>query len=198
MQSLAAHGRSDEARELFDSMDSRLDEDAVKPGLSCYNALLLSHVRAGEWNDALAVHETMRQSKVTPGPSTIQGLLLASHRIGGKIQVQALLKDLWTAKAKMDRATFQLAMKMLVPGINRKTGDVRQAIRSIGEERTELRTVSLDLIKSMRIAEVEQQRKTTSGLSGEDVQQRRDESWRLAMGSLIEFANTAGSIARQI
>ena len=198
MQSLAANGRSGEVRELFDSMDIGLDEDAVKPGLSCFNALLLSHVRAREWNDALAIHETMRLSKVTPGPSTIQGLLLASHRIGGKIQVQALLKDLWASKAQMDRVTFQLAMKMLVPGINRTTSDVRQAIRSIGEERPELRTVSLDLIKSMRIAEVEQQRKTTAGLSDEDVQQRRKESWHLAMGSLIEFANTAGSIERQI
>jgi pentatricopeptide repeat protein len=198
MQSLAANGRSCEARELFDSMDSGLDENAVKPGLSCYNALLLSHVRAGEWTDALAVHETMRQSEVTPGPSTIQGLLLASHRIGGKIQVQAFLKDLLASKAKMDRATFQLAMKMLVSGINRTTRDVRQAIRSIGEVTPELRTVSLDLIKSMRIAEVEQQRKTTAGLSDADVQQRRDESWRLAMGSLIDYANIADSIERQI
>jgi pentatricopeptide repeat protein len=198
MQSLAANGRSGEARELFDSMDSGLDGDAVKPGLSCYNALLLSHVRSGEWNDALAVHETMKQSEVTPGPSTIQGLLLASHRLGGQIQVQALLNDLLASKVKMDRATFQLAMKMLVPGISRTTRDVRQAIRSIGEEIPELRTVSLDLIKSMRIAEVEQQRKTTAGLSGEDVQQRREESWRLAMGSLIHYANTAGSIERQI
>jgi pentatricopeptide repeat protein len=184
-------GRSDEAEELFDAMETGGAGDGVKPGLSCYNAILLSRVRSRTWEDALSVYEAMKQSAIEPDPSTVQGVILASYRMGGKEHVQFFLKEMLSSKARLDKGTFELAAKILLPVVKGNTSDVRKKLREICDQTPSLRSVSLDLMRSIRIAEVEQERQASEVLRIEEIQQKREESWHCAMIHLIDYVQAS-------
>jgi pentatricopeptide repeat protein len=186
MHCLATNGSSDEAYGLLESM-----EDG-QPGISCYNAILLSHLRSRSWDDAIRLRDRMKASGITPDASTAQGLLLASYGIGGKDQTQICLEDLLDAEVQMGHETFQLASKILLPKkSNGGSSDVREALRDVADTVPHMRHVALDLIRSIRIAEVDQKRQPSKRQPTKMLHQKRNASWRQVMTYLIAYVKAS-------
>ena len=188
MHCLARNGNFDEAYGMLEAMDE------VQPGVSCYNAILLAHLRSRSWDDAIQLQARMNESGITPDASTAHGLLLASYGIGGKEQMLTCLKDLVEAEVQMGPEAFHLASKILLPKkSNGGAADVRGALRDVADTVPQMRSVAVDLIRSMRIAEVDQKRKASKLQPTELLDQKRNASWRQVMTYLISYVKASNS-----
>ena len=194
MQALTSAERFSEAHELFKLMER--GTFGLKPGLSCYNALLLSHVKLREWTAVIDTFEKMKCEGVPPSSSTLQGLLIAAYRSGGRSKVITTLKELLSSRAKMDRITFELVANMLLPELGGSTEEMRKKLRKFGEQRHWLRPASMHLARSIRIAEVEQQRPVPDNRERE-LSEKVADSWNLVMHHLIEYVDVSNQEPKQ-
>lgn len=165
-----------------------LHGDDVQLGTSCFNALVLSYVRSEQWESALALYEEMESLGVPLDSSTVQGFLLASYRSGGKGSVISTIEDLLRADTAMGAPSFDLALKMLAPKDVVESTDRRQTLRAMGEEIPTLRSSTLNLIRSIRIAEVEDRRNPNPNLEMDDIAARRSKAWKDATSLLLAFS----------
>ena len=196
MNCLVASGRSDEATEMFESLGSEVGKVGIKPGLSSYNALLHSKIRAGRWVDALQVFESINNDGLVPDSLAIQGMLISGYHVGGEANVLSLLERIVTTHAKMDQRTFEITVKMLLPDIKGTTNEIRHALREIGISNPDLKAAAFNLVRAIRMAEVEQHRVASPILPWEEIVLRREKAWRSAMITLINYVKlgkTGGS-----
>lgn len=190
LHSLAVNGRYDEAKELFQSMEN-LQEGFVGPVASCYNAMLVLYIQGRKWNEAIAVYDKMQARQVPPNPQTIQGLLLAHRQRSGKDGAVKFVQSVVEKQVPIDEATFKLASKMLVPELtNENMDEFRKGIRAIGEEKPILREASLNVIRTARIAEVEDQKKASKSLHDSSLFGGKEGTlpWMAALAALVEFS----------
>jgi pentatricopeptide repeat protein len=189
LHSLATSGRHDDAHELFRSLNYGETDLAVTPGVSCYNSILLAHVRTREWDDAIQVRETMKAQGIAINPQTIQGLVLAHNHKGGRSDVVSFLETLLGAKASIDESTFRLLVRVLLPQVDGNTEDMRKRVREIGETNPELRDASLNLIRSVRVAEIEQNRPSPKNRPSSEINARIEEAWNSVLPHFLEFVH---------
>lgn len=197
LHSLVVDGKADEARMLFQSMQE--DETSLpSPDVSSYNAILVSHIQAREWDQAISFFDVTKDRGVAMNSHTIKGLLLAHVSRDGREAAVAFVENLLVIQAPIDEATFQLAARIILPALGGKdTDDIRSNARRIGEEEPSLRDASVKLIRSARVAEVEVKKLKAkqpdrNGLVKSDSR----EYWQEALSDLLDLsrkvANTAG------
>jgi pentatricopeptide repeat protein len=196
LHSFAVSGRPEEAHELFRSMDSDEDGFEVKPGISCFNAILLTHVKAHSWDEVISVCETMQEKEITANPQTIQGLALAYYRKEGRVGAMSFLEKLSVSKATVDETTFKLAVRLLLPEIDASTSidDIRKQIRELGESDPQLRDAAISLIRSVRVAHIEQNRPGGEKHPVERAQSRQDEAWKSVLRHLLKFLRSSDTV----
>jgi pentatricopeptide repeat protein len=178
--SFAVAKQPSKARDFLEDMLTGTYGGNVKPGASCYNAAILSYVRAGAWNDVLSLYGTMKESRVKANPTTFNGVLLASHQVGGSSQVQALAEELLSTSAAMGQESCELILDILIPELQNSDTrvDTRKQLRLLVDQDPAMAQVYLNLNRALHTAETEQSRKPSNGLSAEDIAERRDTAWR--------------------
>ena len=76
---------------------------------------------------------------------------------------------------------------MLLPNASGSTDDLRKMLRELGESNETLKTYALELTRSLRTAQVEQNRKATIKHRKTGMNSKEKESWRSALGHLLNL-----------
>lgn len=188
MRGLAISGKMAEAQELLFSLESGESPSEVKPWVSCYTAILLGHVKERSWDSAIEVFELMQEQNMPVTPETVQGLVLAHKSKGSVSAVVSFLNTILDTNATIDERTFKLLVRLLLPEISSttesSTEDIRRQLRLLGEKNPSLRVAALKLIRSVRRAEVEQNR-SYSGV--QDTESRIDSAWHEVLVDIVDF-----------
>lgn len=188
LYSFAVANQPDKARDFMQSMKTGHFGQDFMPGASCYNASILAYIRASAWTDVISTYEGMKESKVKADPTTFNGVLLASFQVGGRAQVHAMAKELFTTGAQIGRESCELTLEILIPEVLAAAGErtIRQQLRVLSEEVPSMTNEYLNLNRALRTAELEEGRKSTNGLSAEDIAKRRDNAWRTVLGNILD------------
>lgn len=174
--------RHEEAESLFAVMKPA-------PGVKSFDAILLSRLRARSWDNAIQLQAQMKQKKILPSAQTIHGLLIANYQVGGQSAVVEVLNSLISlGDARLDEGAFRLTSNMLFREVDDNLEDFRQRVRKMGERDTELRQISLSLIRSLRMAEIESKRLPTPHQTEEEMIKVRDAAWSAATSHLLDIA----------
>ena len=115
-----------------------------------YNAVILSNVRAKQWDAVSEVYRQMNDAGVEPDASAIQGLLIASYKLGGADALQPVLEDLQDSGKDIGHQNCRLAMKVLLPDLlsiknNLAAEDIQQQLRTFGETNTVVKDEAINL-----------------------------------------------------
>jgi pentatricopeptide repeat protein len=190
MAGLIKAGKREEALQIIQSMTAGEFGDGVVPGLNVYNAMVMSHVVSSEWHDALSVYDTIRQLNITPDKTTLQGLLIACNRIGDRARALDLLTEFLQGNMTMDKICFEHCLKVLIPKEVRASsiGDVRARLRAYGTRHSAFKQSATNLSRSLRLAEIEDDRQESERISELDLQGRRAKAWRDVIKKTIEFS----------
>lgn len=198
LQCLILDDRPEEAREIFSKMESTEESSFPSPSVSSFNAMLVSHVRREEWDDAIAIHERMQANNIVLDSQTLRGLILAYSGRDGIEGVRSFLKNALCFQPTVNEQAFLLAARVILPHIGGKNLDeFRKEVRSLGEATPGLRDSSLKLIVSARTAEVEEkklsnarQRRSKRAAEGAVV----GSFWVSALFDLLSFADEVGTL----
>ena len=203
LHSLAVGGRPEEVSDLFLSLQLKSSENgSVAPGLSCYNAVMLSHLNSKAWEKALSAYEEMSSAGITANDKTTQALLIASYRLGGSVRVRQLVRDILSTEVVISKENCHLALKMLIPNLLKGTrgkytvDDIQEKLRDLGDKDDTLRSVCLNLLRSFRQADTEQNRLPTKNAPLELLVKRRQEAWQNTLRDILEVAQAQISAPR--
>ena len=195
----AASGRFEDAKDLFDFLETEPGRCGFVPGPSCYDAILLAYVRSHKWEDAIEFHSIREQKGIPLTPPAIQGLVLAHHKKAGNAGVLKLLDEFAeTETATIDDSTLRLLIRVLLPtdlAINGADSEsFRAKVRNLADDTAcspELRDISIELIRSIYTAKREDEKvqrvKRQTGSAGENIV---EESWRDVLVQFVRFARS--------
>jgi len=102
----------------------------------------------------------MIESGIEPLASCYAGLLLASFKIGGEERALSFIRQLSSNQARISGETIQFILKLFLPGFECDVTfvDIRKRIRHMIDMRGESREPLLDLLRSIREAELEDEK----------------------------------------
>ena len=201
------HGQ---ARKLLESIQS--GELGIHPGPSSYDAYTLACVQSRSWSDLLGAYETMKETEIAPSPTACHGILLATFKIGGKSAARALLEEFLSSGVQLNQASALLAIKIMVPeascgdSVSNNEGgsftlsSVRENLRNISEQpdfHSNLQPASLNLIRSLRRCEIEEERRAAGGLAQHTVQDGRRKAWHTVLQHLLDYVKQAEETKNQ-
>lgn len=175
------------AEHLFNSIDDA--DENISPGPACYNAMILGCIQRSNWEDALLWHDRMLNAGVEPAPSSYSGLLLACFKTGGKAAVIELLNGIMKTEAKVAGETVLVSIQMLLPELDGQQtfDDIRKQIRSMIDEQREPKDLLLSLMRSIRVAELLESKKSKSGNLDSEA---TIGSWRTVLSDLIRVVES--------
>lgn len=188
--SLAVAKKTEEARALFEAMESGQFGDDISPGVACYNALMLAHIEAHQWDEALECHSLRKDAGLRYSTASFQDVLLASYRVGKKAKASEAIEEALQSELKIDYRCFYLSLQILLgDALKSKTLDqARQRLREIGEQNEHLKKPALNLSRSLRTAQVEEKRKPIKALNEHEIATKQEHAWRVALEHLLQFS----------
>ena len=192
MHSLATANQPDEVSQMFQELREGKLDAGVAPGISCYNALILSYLNKREWHAVLTTYEDLKSAGVVPDSATIQGLLISSYRKGDSAQVRGIIEELVAMDVVISQENCHLALKMLLPEIAEgkrsiSVDTIQQRLRELGSNNDCLRPASLKLLRSFRQADIEQRRLPTKNTPIDMLSKRREEAWQTTLRDILEI-----------
>jgi pentatricopeptide repeat protein len=192
---LVVDDKIEEALDLFGKMEEQQSGLTTTPGTSSYNAILLAHVRSQSWDAALSLYEIMKEKDISANPQTIQSLVLATYKTGGKLSVLTLLESLLaTGEAIFDERTVLLAARVLLPDAPGSIDGIRSMLRVMGDRNESLKRPALDLTRSLRTAQVEQNRRVSKNQPKARVKpQEEGETWHSALAYLLTLVRASST-----
>lgn len=143
----------------------------------------------------LRVYEVTRSLRVSLSPSSYDGILLASHRRGGKLGALAFLEQM------LDDSEFTMSLDGFIRAIQIFTPELEGRPNfPVSEFRINLRETLLDtgivsnkcvdgLTSSLRIFELESQRQPSASVTDNDIEARRHETSCVLLEQVIEYAH---------
>ena len=141
----------------------------------------------------------------SPSSQTIQALLLAKLNLGGKGEVVSTLHTLLSTEssANFDESAFRLCSKIVFRELKGSLDDFRKDLREISAADPTMKETSLNLTKSIRVAEVatnKAQQKSGARkkrqMGKETAKQKENKAWKTATQNLLDFV-TAFDIAAE-
>jgi len=181
---MAAVGEYQDMEEFFQSMQSE-----VEIGISSYDAIIFGRIKQSSWDDIFSLYEEMKAKGINPSSQTIEGLIVANYHRSGREAVLSSLKSLILCDAQFSERTFRLASKYLYKDVDDKFDDFRNGIRKIGETHHDFRSASVNLLRSIRFAEIESGRpRIVHGSEHETKKSEEDAAWKTAVSDLLVFA----------
>jgi pentatricopeptide repeat protein len=162
----------------------------VSPGPSSFGAMMLSAIRSHSWDKAITVYEEMKEKGIVVSPHVLQGLIMAHSRKSGRSGTMSVVESiLQTDKTQITESTFRLISKVLFKEVQSNLDDFRRDLRGLGEKDHDLRDVTLNLIRSIRVAEIESNRSPTPQNTTKEIQQVQDKAWLSATKDLLELVS---------
>ena len=184
---MASISRYVDMEELFQSMQNG-QEDGIEPGILSYDAMLCARIDEKRWDDVYAIYGEMKAKDIRPSSDTVKGLITANDQKDGRDSAEAALECLLLGNAQFDESVFRLASEILFQEVNDNLDDFRKVVREIGEGNPDLRDASLDLVRSIRSAEVESGRPKIVHDSKHDAKHSGEDAWRVAISKLLVFS----------
>ena len=187
LHSLAGMGRYQEMEELFQSMLTNEAND-IKLGALSFDAILLARKNLRSWDSIISIFDEMKQRGITPSSRTIECVLVAyDEKGGGESSVFLALDYFLQCNAQFDESAFLSASKILYKEVDSNLEGFRQSIRDIGEQNPNLRFASINLMRSLRDAEMESRKSRNNRKSQYENEIRQQKAWRIAVLYLMEF-----------
>lgn len=189
--SLAHSNQTVKANAFFEDVSSGRFSKDLKPGLACFNGYMLSLMKMKAWGDVLRLQQLMKDAGITPDPSTFHGILIASMRSGGKSVVLSVVEDAVKNGTKINRVCIDLIMRGLLNDLNLRANTIpatREKLRVLLDERDGLENEYLDLIRNLRIAELEDCREASYLIRAEQIKVKQECAWQAVLNSLINLA----------
>jgi hypothetical protein len=188
LHSLAVQGKKEEANSILNGMRTNEYGDGVKPGASCYSAVILSAMQSGDWSYVLDLRNDMRSDRVPSCKASFQGEVLAWSRLGNREKVMDTIEHSSKEGGLIfDEETFRLCTKLLLPentlGID--VPDARQLLRQMGQEQPLLESTTLELGRSLRNAEREMSRALSKKNTEQTRAEKRNKSWAIVLHNLV-------------
>jgi pentatricopeptide repeat protein len=177
-------GNLQKALDFFASLkETDGKDDKTRVGASCYNSLFLGYIQERQWESCLALYGEMEASGVEALSSSYPGLVLASFEIGRKPHLVTFLKQLVESKAGVASETAELALKLLLPQVQKEAGyrGIRARLRKMMDDRTEFKDALLGLITAIREAELEDEENAQKN----EAPAPRNDGWNMALAKLI-------------
>ena len=112
--SLAVAKKTEEACALFKAMESGQFGDDISPGVACYNALMLAHIEAHQWDEALECHSRRKDAGLPYSTASFQDVLLASYRVGQKAKAAEAIEEALQSELKINYRCFDLSLQILL------------------------------------------------------------------------------------
>jgi pentatricopeptide repeat protein len=188
---LAHANRVTEANSLFDDVSEGKFGKNIMPGLACFNAHMLSLMKMKNWEDVVRLQQTMKEAGISPDATTFQGVLIASTKHGDDNAVLGVVEDALKNGWKMNRECIDLTTRILLKDLNlptNSTAATRDKLRMLIDQRGELQNEYLDLLRTLRTAEVEDSREGPKFVRLEDIRVRQETAWRAVLESLITLS----------
>ena len=189
LQGLVVAGKPHDAHTMFNDMKNP-QTSLPAPGVSCYNAIIMSHIQGREWEKVISTFKDMRPSGIAPNAESVQGYLLAQVGRNGKLCAASVINDLLKEEMPMDEDVFLFVSRLLLPGLGGSTTDeIRRKAREMGECQPPLRTFCLKIVTTARSAQ-DQDKKAKAKLTSDSNQTRQSSSnrfWNIAVSSLLEL-----------
>lgn len=180
----------DNARTLLQSMVS--GELGIQPGPTCYDGFILACVRCQAWDDAAATYQSMKEFGVVPSPVACYGILLAAFRRGGRSEAKTYLEGFGASGAQLHGDGALLALRTMLPEIGEgevTLADVRDHLRAVNDKDEVIQNKTLNLVRSLRVAELEEQRQVSVGLKMDVLLNRRRVAWQNVLKDLIVYVD---------
>jgi hypothetical protein len=134
----------------------------------------------------------MKEKGVEPSPAVHHGVLLSTARSKGMRETITFLRDLLTRNGSLNRDCSLLAVKLLIPEVEdgaSSLSDLRDKFKLLGEAGQISREKSLSVVRSLRVAELEEQRKPGHALKQDVISDRRKEAWTNFLKNLLEYVD---------
>lgn len=183
---VGSKGQHEHVRSLFHNLTT--------PGVASYDAFLLSCIRSMSWDEADELYEKMLRENVAPSPQSIQAIMLAKLNQSGKDAVVAVLESILGNKAAVfDENSFRLCSKILFREIPESLDVFRQELRGdkLHGDDDGISGSKLNLIRSIRVAEVESNRAQGRRRKGSNhagaYQKNGQEEWKIATQDLLTY-----------
>jgi hypothetical protein len=195
LQAYGASNQLDNAHKLWQSLES--GELGVRPGPACYDGYILGCMRNDAWNDAISAYLGMKASNVAPSSAVCQGVFLAHWRLNGMSGAKSCLVDFLDLKAPVQIDFVLLALSTLIPELDGKTVNLdfmRRYLRSMSETDSKIRVESLNLVRSLRTAELEEQRTETPALSMDAILARRKDASLTLLRHVVAYIEVVDGV----
>jgi pentatricopeptide repeat protein len=199
LQAYGASNQLNNAHKLWQSLE--LGELGVRPGPECYDGYILGCIRNDAWNDAISAYLGMKSARLSPSPAVCQGVFLAYWKLNGMSGAKSCLLDFLDVEVPVQIDFVLLALSTLIPELKGKPVNldfVRRYLRSVSETDSRLRVESLNLVRSLRTAELEEQRTETPALSMDAILARRKDTSLTLLRHVVAYLEVAGSFDQVI
>jgi hypothetical protein len=156
-----------EASDIIEKMEKNEYGDDIQPNAHCYQVYMLSSLKHEEWSQVIDCSARMIEMGITLDDTTTRCVLLASSHIGVDEMLQRV-QVLVNNNVQFNLETFHLCLECLFPIIYQECTEfpsihhIRHWFRLLSENHPDLREESITLIKSLRLAEIEDGRKLPS------------------------------------
>ena len=182
----------DRARSLLQSLES--GELVTKPGSACYDAFILACVRCQAWEEAASTYRTMKEAGVAPGPSSCHGILVSACKRGGWLEAKSCLEDFAANEAPLEGDGVLLALKTILcldGNRNVTIESIRLALRAASDSGGYCAAEGLNLIRSLTVADREQQRPAVDGAKLDVQLNRQRAAWKNVIRDILLYVNKA-------
>ena len=191
IHSLALAKNPSEALQLFKEIENGEFGDA-KPGLSSYNSKMLALMQLKAWQDVIELQREMKQAGLPSSSVAFHGVILASMRLGDEGSVVEAIEDAIKLGVSLNHSCFDQSLKCLFPDLvvdRPSIPEIRLRLRERVDTASndELGKAYLNLLRSLRVAEVEEEREVHRNVRQADIDTRRQTAWEKAHASLVQL-----------
>ena len=174
-------GHTGKAKEIFLNMERNVYIDEIRPNIECFQVHMLSALKSQDWRQVIEYHNRMVDAGISLDHNATLTVLLASCHVGTKEELLHRIEISVEHKAQFNFESFHLCLESLFPTIHQECDTsidrIRLSFRLLGEKQSNLREECIKLIRSLRLAELEDGRKASSKLSSPS----SDVLWRQVM-----------------
>mmetsp|Transcript_2303 Transcript_2303/g.3233 ORF Transcript_2303/g.3233 Transcript_2303/m.3233 type:complete len:644 (+) Transcript_2303:588-2519(+) len=208
IHALAASRKHNEAVAALDSVLSQSKDSGEKISLTseCFAACMGSAMRLKNWQQVFDLNEKMISNGIKPDSSTLEAVILASSRQGGREMVLDTVDKALRSKYPMNNQIFEACSKVILPqyilgsssNMNRsKLDNIRLNLRSLGENNGKrVANIALQLNRHLRLAEIEDRREPTKMKGSIQIAQNREYLWGKVMEDALALARLLDSQER--
>jgi hypothetical protein len=185
---------------LFSTLEAGEFVDTIKPGLLSYEALMASYTRSEAWVDVLDIYTKLATHNIITSTRIDYYKLQALAKTSScQSNTVSFLKSLLTEGRNIDIGSIMLSLQIFFPDIllNVPTVD------TLDDDISRLRYYLLEqskmddnktqkaqynkLVRALQIANTEQTRFATGGLTEGVLEKRRSGAWKEVMRCLLDY-----------